>query len=58
MSKFAQTLGTIIALAMGLASAYVYLKTGDWVAAVFCIGSIGYLLFFVSQRGRKPDSDH
>jgi hypothetical protein len=53
MTKFARTLGAIIALVMGLASAYVYLNTGDWVAVIFFLGSLGYLLFFMIQREEK-----
>ncbi len=54
MSNFARSLGLIAALVMGLFSGYIYLKTGDWVAAVFCLGSVAYFLFFVSRHtGQK-----
>ncbi|MEH6609954.1 MAG: hypothetical protein V7696_11345 [Halioglobus sp.] len=37
----------ILALAMFIFSSYMYVKTGDWVAAVFAVGSIAYGLFFL-----------
>lgn len=40
----------IIALAVSAAmfafSSWMYVQTGDWVAAVFALGSLGYGLFF------------
>ncbi len=27
-------------------SSWMYVQTGDWVAAVFAVGSLGYGLFF------------
>lgn len=40
--------------AMFLFSAYMYQRTGDWVAAVFAVGSLGYGVFFFNQgRGGK-----
>lgn len=53
MSKTARMLGLLAALAMLVFSASIYVKTGDWVAAVFCLGSVAYLLFFASGRDRK-----
>ncbi|MFT4825930.1 MAG: hypothetical protein ACI9J0_003866 [Cryomorphaceae bacterium] len=50
MSNFARSLGLIAALVMGVFSAYIYLKTGDWVAAVFCLGSVAYFIFFISKQ--------
>ena len=50
MSKFARSLGLIAALVMGLFSGYIYLKTGDWVASVFCLGSVAYFLLFISKH--------
>jgi hypothetical protein len=32
-------------------SAWMYQATGDWVAAVFAIGSLAYGLFFLSRSG-------
>jgi hypothetical protein len=44
----------MVALAMFLFSSYMYIKTGDWVAAVFVVGSIGYaLLFFLSSKNHN-----
>ena len=50
MSSFARLFGLLVAAAMGLFAAYIFLTTGDWVAAVFVLGSIGYLVFFASSR--------
>jgi len=50
MSNFARLFGLFVAAAMGLFSAYMFLTTGDWVAAVFFLGSVGYLVFFASSR--------
>ena len=50
MSKYARVFGLIAAVAMGAFSAYIFLQTGDWVAAVFFIGSVGYAVVFVSTR--------
>jgi hypothetical protein len=37
-------------------SGWVYLQTGDWVALVFAVASIGYGIFFfsVTPRDDKP----
>ncbi|MFK8048871.1 MAG: hypothetical protein AB8B81_10600 [Halioglobus sp.] len=50
MSNFAKSLGLIAALGMGLFSGNIYMQTGDWVAAVFCVGSAAYFLFFISKH--------
>jgi len=52
MSNSARVLGLFIAAAMGLFSAYMFVETGDWVAAVFCLGSIAYAVFFASKPFR------
>ena len=49
MTNTAKFLGLIAALAMFLFSSWMYLQTGDWVAAVFALGSIGYALFFFGR---------
>jgi hypothetical protein len=46
MSKTARILGLVAALAMLMFSAGIYLKTGDWVAAMFGLGSVAYIVFF------------
>jgi len=46
--------GLVIAALMAVFSVYMFLKTGDWVAAVFCLGSVGYIILFTSARiGKK-----
>ncbi|MFT6437517.1 MAG: hypothetical protein ACJAVI_005592 [Candidatus Azotimanducaceae bacterium] len=53
MSNFGRIIGLLAALAMFLFSSYLLLKTDDWVAAVFAVGSLGYMVFFyvVYPRG-------
>ena len=46
MSNFGRIIGLLAALAMLLFSSYLFLQTGDWVAAVFAAGSLGYMVFF------------
>ncbi|MEH6636800.1 MAG: hypothetical protein V7700_14835 [Halioglobus sp.] len=48
MSKSGRLLGLALALVMLVFSGYMFLQTGDWVAAVFVLGSLGYALFFLS----------
>ena len=50
MSASARLFGLIAALLMAVFSLFTYLQTGDWVAMVFCLGSVGYGLFFISSR--------
>ncbi len=50
MSDIARIIGLLIALAMAIFSAYMFMRTGDWVAAVFCIGSVAYIIVFLSPR--------
>jgi hypothetical protein len=52
MSNIARTFGLLVASLMAIVSAYYFVKTGDWVAGVFCLGSIGYAVFFMT-RGRN-----
>jgi len=51
MSNLARNLGLIAALAMAIFSAYIYTQTGDWVAAIFCLGSVGYIFVFSAKHG-------
>jgi hypothetical protein len=56
MSKYARVFGLIVAAAMAAFSAYIFLETGDWVAAVFFLGSVGYTVVFAStQMLRQSD---
>ena len=48
VSTTGRVIGLAIASAMFLFSAYVYTSSGDWVAAVFALGSLGYGVFFLS----------
>ena len=51
MSNTARYIGLVLALCMFLFSAYMYLTVGDWVALVFIVGSVGYLVFFLTTSG-------
>jgi len=56
MSKFARIFGLIVAAVMAAFSAYMFLETGDWVAVVFFLGSVGYAVVFAStQMLRQSD---
>ena len=48
MSNTGRVIGLLVALLMMVFSAYMFIKTGDWVAAVFALGSLGYAVFFLS----------
>ena len=39
----------VVAAVMFAFSAWIFQQTGDWLAAVFAAGSLGYGLFFISQ---------
>ncbi len=54
MSGFGRVLGLFFAAAMAAFSAYIFLQSGDWVAAVFFLGSIGYAVYFASTQAKKP----
>jgi len=55
MSSTARMVGLVVALAMLLFSAFIYLRTGDWVALVFILGSLGYIVLFLStSKDGKP----
>jgi len=53
MSQIGRIVGMLLASAMFVCSVIVYHKTGDWVAAVFALGSLGYGLFFLTENRRK-----
>jgi hypothetical protein len=43
--------GLALAAAMFLFSAGMYVHSGDWVAAVFAVGSLAYGAFFLTTEG-------
>ncbi len=55
MSGGARLVGLVIAAAMFVFSVWMFTRTGDWVAAVFAIGSMAYGLFFMDARRRGGD---
>jgi hypothetical protein len=48
MSNAARMIGLVLTAAMFAFSVWMFSQTGDWVAAVFAVGSLGYALFFLS----------
>ena len=54
LSRTSRLVGLGIAAAMFLFSTVVYLNSGDWVAAVFAVGSVAYGIFFLTTTGENP----
>ena len=50
LTRTGKTVGLVATAAMFAFSAWMYQQTGDWVAAVFAVGSLAYGLFFYSQN--------
>lgn len=48
MSSNAKVLALLLSAAMFAFSGWMYIQTGDWVAAVFAVGSLGYGVFFIA----------
>ena len=46
-------LGLVAALGMLIFSVFIYIKTGDWVAGVFVLGSLAYCVFFLLHYKRN-----
>ena len=49
MTATGRVIGLVATAAMFIFSAWMYQRSGDWVAAVFVAGSLGYGLFFYLQ---------
>ena len=49
LTRTGKTIGLVATAAMFAFSTWMYMQTGDWVAAVFAVGSLAYGLFFFSQ---------
>ncbi|MBA6412149.1 hypothetical protein H2508_03395 [Parahaliea sp. F7430] len=55
MTRTGRTIGIVLTLAMFVFSAWMYLRTSDWVALIFAIGSFGYAIVFLKVTpGSKP----
>ncbi len=39
-----------VAVAMAGFSSYIFLRTGDWVALIFLLGSMAYAAFFIFYK--------
>lgn len=48
MSSNAKLLALLLSAAMFAFSGWMYIQTGDWVAAVFAVGSLAYGVFFIA----------
>jgi hypothetical protein len=42
-----RTLRLLVALGMFIFSMFIYRESGDWVAAIFALGSLCYFVFFL-----------
>jgi hypothetical protein len=51
LSSTSRLVGLVIATAMFVFSAVVYFRSGDWVAVIFMLGSLGYGAFFLMTGG-------
>ena len=49
ISRTGRIVGLVLTAAMFAFSSYMFLQTGDWVAAVFAAGSLAYGLFFLTR---------
>lgn len=56
MNTTGRYIGLLLTAAMFAFSTYMFLATGDWVAAVFALGSLGYGIFFLTttRGGNTP----
>ncbi|MEP4148101.1 MAG: hypothetical protein ABJL54_12830 [Halioglobus sp.] len=45
-----KTLGLVATAVMFAFSTWMFQQTGDWVAAVFAVGSLAYGVFFFQQK--------
>jgi len=48
VSKTGRTIGLVLTCAMFAFSAHMFTQTGNWVAAVFAVSSLGYGLSFLN----------
>jgi hypothetical protein len=53
LSRFGRAIGLLVALLMFCFSAWMYTRTGDWVAALFALGSVAYGFFFYTSTAGK-----
>jgi len=57
MSHLGKTVGIVLSAVMFAFSGFMYTQTGDWVAAVFAAGSVGYAIFFIGDIAKRRDQD-
>ncbi len=56
MSGAGRIVGLVLTAAMFAFSCFMFLNTGDWVAAVFAIGSLAYGIFFLTTSASRGGS--
>lgn len=55
VSPIARWLGLAATALMLVFSSWIYLRTGDWVALVFALGSLCYGIFFFTVTPKERD---
>jgi hypothetical protein len=48
MPAIARSIALLLAAAMFAFSTWIFMQTGDWVAVIFALGSVGYAVYFFS----------
>lgn len=51
LSNTSRVIALTLCFGMLVLSTWMYVQTGDWVAAVFALGSVAYGVFFLSSGG-------
>ncbi|MCB1855635.1 MAG: hypothetical protein H6988_11305 [Pseudomonadales bacterium] len=51
MAPIARIMALLVAVAMFVFSCWMFARTGDWVAAVFALGSVAYGFYFFNSGG-------
>ena len=53
MTGVGGVIGLVLTAAMFAFSAWMFMQTGDWVAAVFAVGSLAYAAVFLMGLNRQ-----
>ena len=51
VAPIARIMALLVAVAMFVFSCWMFARTGDWVAAVFALGSVAYGFYFFNSGG-------
>ncbi|MEM1113749.1 MAG: hypothetical protein AAGI11_17685 [Pseudomonadota bacterium] len=57
MSSTGRLIGLVVSAIMFAFSAWMYLQTGDWVAAIFTVGAGAYGFFFLTRTVTDSGAD-